>query len=113
VIALNEAGYGLPPGSWSALRMLPEDALRRYAMACRAVVCAFDCEDDCGITLVSTRPEARGQGLCSTLMRQALRDARARGCATTTLEASPRGRPVYERLGYQALGDLEMWERRS
>lgn len=45
-------------------------------------------------------------------MTQALRDARARGCTTTTLEASPAGRPVYERMGYQRLGTVEMWEHR-
>src|SRR3712207_7485753 len=39
------------------------------------------------------------RSLATALMKQALRDARARGCTTTTLEASPAGRPVYERMG--------------
>jgi hypothetical protein len=46
-------------------------------------------------------------------MRQALADARRRGCATTSLQATAMGRPVYARLGYRDLGVIEMWERRG
>jgi hypothetical protein len=45
-------------------------------------------------------------------MRQALLDARERGCTTTSLQATAMGRPVYRRLGYRELGVIEMWERR-
>ena len=50
---------------------------------------------------VSTRPEARGQGLMTALMRRALRTMRSRGFAlTTVIPAEPWLFDVYARLGY-------------
>ena len=50
---------------------------------------------------VSTRPEARGRGLMTTLMRRALRTMHRRGFALTTLiPAEPWLFDVYARLGY-------------
>ena len=50
---------------------------------------------------VSTRPEARGQGLMTALMRRALRTMRRRGFALTTLiPAEPWLFDVYARSGY-------------
>ena len=45
-------------------------------------------------------------------MRQALADGRERGFATSTLQASALGRPVYHKVGYGDFGHFEMWERR-
>jgi GNAT superfamily N-acetyltransferase len=70
-------------------------------------------EGNCEIDGVATVPEARGRGLSGRLLAHALVDARERGCSTTTLVATKLGLPVYERLGYGALGTLDMWERRS
>jgi GNAT superfamily N-acetyltransferase len=67
---------------------------------------------DCSIWCVATVEAARGRGLASALMKQGLWDARQRGCATTTLQATAQGRPVYERLGYQDVGAIQMWEFR-
>jgi GNAT superfamily N-acetyltransferase len=61
---------------------------------------------------VAVVPEARGRGLSGKLLAHALADAAERGLLTTTLVASPLGRPVYERAGYRPLGALQMWERR-
>lgn len=80
----------------------------------RAVSCvaALDRDGDCGIWNVGTREAARGQGLATRLMRQALLDARDRGCETTSLQATRVGRPVYRRIGYRELGPIDMYERR-
>lgn len=78
-----------------------------------ACVAALDVGGDCGIYNVGTLAAARGRGLATGLMRQALLDARERGCSTTSLQATTMGRPVYRRLGYRELGAIEMWERRS
>lgn len=79
------------------------------AVGCVGVV---DVGGDAGVYWVGTREAARGHGVASGLMRQALRDARERGCTTTSLQATGMGRPVYRRLGYRELGVIEMWERR-
>lgn len=72
----------------------------------------FDYEDDCSVWLVATCESARGRGLASALMAHALADARERGRTTSTLQASDLGRPVYERLGYRSLGEIQLWEKR-
>ena len=78
-----------------------------------ACLAALDVERDCCIWNVGTLPTARGRGLATGLMRQALLDARDRGCLTTSLQATAMGRPVYRRMGYRELGEIEMWERRA
>ncbi len=80
----------------------------------RAVACVvtWDVAGDAGVYYVGTLPEARGRGLATGLMRQAMLDARERGATTTSLQATRMGAPVYSRLGYRDLGAIEMWERR-
>ena len=55
---------------------------------------------------------ARGRGLAGALMAHAMADARERGRTTATLQATDLGRPVYERLGFRSLGEIQMWEKR-
>jgi GNAT superfamily N-acetyltransferase len=113
LVALNEAAYGVPEGSFAPIAALPPDAASLVGVPGRAVVGIHDAGDDAYVIFVATHPDAQRQGLGTALMKQALRQARERGCVTTTLEASPKGRPVYERLGYRSFGTLEMWERRT
>jgi hypothetical protein len=58
----------------------------------------------CWLGLVGTHPAARGQGLATRISQHMIAWSRARGCATIALDASDSGRPVYERLGFQAVG---------
>lgn len=58
----------------------------------------------CWIGLVGTHPAARGRGLATRLSRHLLEWAASRGIGTVALDASEVGRPVYERLGFRALG---------
>jgi ribosomal protein S18 acetylase RimI-like enzyme len=114
---VNDLAYGLPYRSFEvALTGADLPSLSRYVArvdgeAAACVVASWH-EGDCGIYLVATDPRAQGAGLCSELLRLALREAREAGCETTSLEATTKGRPVYERIGYRALGTLEMWEHR-
>ena len=113
----NDAAYGIPPTFVAPLAGLGDEPRRYVARddAGTAIACvlASVCEGDCEIALVATRPEGRGRGLASELMRAALRDGRDAGATSTTLEATKLGQPVYERLGYRVLGPLQMWERRK
>jgi GNAT superfamily N-acetyltransferase len=113
---INDACYGQDPLHSFAEAFGDFDA-RLYVARVEgeAVACAGARwhEGDCGIYFVATLGPARGRGLAGELLRTALRDARAAGCETTTLEATALGAPVYERLGYRPLGRLGMWELRT
>lgn len=116
VAELNEAAYyGSAAGTYFG-PALASFAGRAYVArldgrpaSCLAIV---DAGDDAYVALVATRPEAQRRGLAGELLRHALREARERDLATTTLEATRAGAPVYGRLGYRDLGVVEMWERR-
>jgi GNAT superfamily N-acetyltransferase len=114
---LNDDAYAMPGGFSVALeRLTAGDALYAYgvedAEGLAAGLVTFDHEDDCSVWLVATRESARGRGLASALMAHSMLDARERGRTTSTLEATDMGRPVYGRLGYRSLGEIEMWEKR-
>ena len=114
---INDAAYGLD-GSMErgilAMRSLPGPvyAVREEGKAV-SVLGAEDHDGDCYITLVATLPDWRGLGYAAVLMNEALRDAKARGCTTSSLQATKKGEPVYARIGYQTLGAFQMWERRQ
>lgn len=113
---LNDQAYGVPQGDFGgAFEQEPEE-VRWYVAGSagppQACAGAVDLGDNTDITLVATAPEARGRGMAGALIRRALADARERGCRTTTLVATKLGHPVYRRLGYRDVGEIEMWERR-
>ncbi len=68
-------------------------------------VIPFD-HNSCGIYLVATRETACQRGFARTLMRRALHEARERGCATSMLQASAMGGPLYARLGTAISGNF-------
>ena len=114
----NDAAYGLDPGTFAvALGGIGDPAARAYVAldggepvaACGTVLH----DGDAGVLFVATVPAAQRRGVASELMRHALREARAAGASTTTLEASGAGEPVYARMGFRSLGRLGMWERRK
>ena len=118
VARLNDAAYGMPGDFQRAFAdMGAAENLYVYTAGENgepaACLMAFDHEDDCSVWLVATLPHARGKGLASALMGQALADGRERGRTTSTLQATDLGRPVYERLGYRSLGEIQMWEKRE
>ena len=115
---VNEAAYPWGDGSMERAILAmsrapgPVYAVREDGEAV-AVLGAEDHNGDCYITLVATLPEWRGLGYAGLLMNEALRDAKARGCSTSSLQATKKGEPVYARVGYRTLGAFQMWERRS
>jgi GNAT superfamily N-acetyltransferase len=118
VSRINDGSYPFPERPFAAVGMatLEDGGVRLYVARVegRPVACLGTVDEggDCGIYMVATLPEARGQGLAGRLLAQALADARERGCETTSLQATGMGAPVYERVGYRDLGALGMWERR-
>jgi GNAT superfamily N-acetyltransferase len=87
--------------------------LARHEGEPAATAMIIDRDGDAGVFAIATDPAARGHGLATALMRQALCDARERGCVTSTLQSTKMGFPIYERLGYANHGAIDMWERRK
>jgi GNAT superfamily N-acetyltransferase len=106
------SGFGVAIGTEPA-----EPPVRLYRarvddeVAC--VLQTIDAAQDCGVYYVATHPRHRGRGLATRLMTAALLEARERGCGTSTLQSSPMGYPVYERLGYRSAFRLHLYERRK
>jgi GNAT superfamily N-acetyltransferase len=114
---VNDAAYGDEPGTFArGIGTPPEDAWRQYAARLdgktASVLAVTDTDGDCGVWWVATLPEAQGRGLAGRLLHLALAEARERGMETSTLQATKVGAPVYERLGYEDIGELQMWELR-
>jgi GNAT superfamily N-acetyltransferase len=114
--AINDRAYPFGDDSFArALTIKPAD-LRLYVAHDdgAAVACCAICDTGANseVQMVAVVPEARGRGLAGKLIAHGLADAVERGARTSTLVATPLGRPVYERLGFEPLGVLEMWERR-
>jgi GNAT superfamily N-acetyltransferase len=53
-----------------------------------------------------TGPGFRGMGVASELVETMVRWARGRGYSRVSLHASKAGRPVYERLGFEATNEM-------
>jgi GNAT superfamily N-acetyltransferase len=114
---INDLAYGTGDSFQRLIGEGPADPAHTYVARMdgepAASVVSLDHGGDCSIWWVATVPNARGRGLAQGLMRRALADGRDRGCEVSTLQATKLGRPVYERLGYRPLGEIQMWERRQ
>ena len=64
---------------------------------------------DVNVSFVATRPECRRRGLASAVLDYALRQAREAGFQTSSLQATPMARGVYQRLGYVPVGTWQEW----
>ena len=76
-----------------------------------ATAIAFDHEGDCGIYNVGTLPEARRQGLATALTTHVLHEAKARGCTTASLQATPMAESIYASVGFRSLGLINEYVR--
>jgi ribosomal protein S18 acetylase RimI-like enzyme len=111
---LNDEAYGTAGHFTRAMASLSaRPGLFTYTAGPGCGLCTLDHEDDCSVWFVATAPAARGRGLATALLAHAMADARERGRTTSTLQATDLGRPVYERLGYRSLGEIQMWEKRK
>jgi GNAT superfamily N-acetyltransferase len=67
--------------------------------------------DDAAIGWVATLPDARRRGLGALVTARATEWAFEQGARIAALQASPSGRPVYERIGFATVGLDRIWER--
>jgi ribosomal protein S18 acetylase RimI-like enzyme len=115
--ALNDAAYGNQARELErTLGQIPAWEVRpcgRRDSAGRLVAVALllDVEDDCSVQYVATRPDAQRRGHGLALLSDALASAHLRGASTTSLQASDAGVPLYRKLGYRTVGQLELRRR--
>ncbi|MCA9065452.1 MAG: GNAT family N-acetyltransferase [Planctomycetaceae bacterium] len=65
------------------------------------------------IGMMLVHSEFRRRGIATALMKQSIRYLREREVACIKLDATPAGRPVYEKLGFEVEWDFQRWERPS
>jgi GNAT superfamily N-acetyltransferase len=64
---------------------------------------------DCGIYAVGTVPSYRRRGLARGLMEHVMAEAYRLGARTASLQSTRMGQPLYESLGFRAVGRYEEW----
>jgi ribosomal protein S18 acetylase RimI-like enzyme len=108
--ALNDRAYGQPERLAPLISALDDARISAHGVRAGAgwacVLLTVRIGDDVSIQYVATEVEHRRRGHASALMRAVLADAHADGATTATLQASPDGRPVYERLGFTTVATL-------
>ena len=62
-----------------------------------------------GIYWVATAEQHRGRGFGTVITRSAVDEAARRGCHMVGLQASPLGKPVYERMGFRVVAEYETY----
>lgn len=98
-----QAGWNQTPQDWRRIyRLAGEGAFVAEAearMVGTAVAVRFG--EVAWIAMVLVEESLRGRGIGTSLVRHALAFCDAAGVATVRLDATPLGRPVYVRLGFQ------------
>lgn len=61
------------------------------------------------VGMVLVDPEHRGRGIGSQLLHKAIEYLDGLGIATIKLDATPKGKPIYEKLGFVTEYEIERW----
>jgi len=107
---LNDRAYGQRDRLAPLIAAIDDPRVRTHGLrvdgvwACVALTLRLG--DDASVQYVATEPAFRRRGLASRLLGAALGEPRADGLRTATLQASPDGRGVYERLGFRTVATL-------
>jgi ribosomal protein S18 acetylase RimI-like enzyme len=113
---VNERAYGDTGGPFgSVVRALRDDRVRTHGLRdAGAFVCValtLTLGDDVSVQYVATEAEYRRRGLAGRLLLAVLAAARDDGLRSATLQASPDGLSVYERLGFRRVATLRAYLR--
>jgi predicted GNAT family acetyltransferase len=112
---INDRAYGQHEALAPLVRTLQDDRVALHGIAVDGtpvtVALTLRVGDDVSIQYVATEHDHRGRGLASRLLIDIMNNARATGATTATLQASPDGRPVYERLGFKTVALLRAFIR--
>lgn len=112
---LNERAYGQPGVFTPLVSAVRDGRVRTHgfhdggAFVCVALTLTVG--DDLSVQYVATEEAYRRRGLASRLLRSVLTAGREEGLRTATLQASPDGLGVYERLGFRRVATLRGFRR--
>jgi GNAT superfamily N-acetyltransferase len=107
---LNDRAYGQRDRLGRLIAAIADSRVRAHGVrvdgewACVALTLRVG--DDVSVQYVATEGRHRRRGLAARVVGVALAEARADGMRTATLQASPDGRGVYERLGFRTVTTL-------
>lgn len=106
------AGWNQTQADWMRMLTLAGDGGFVAEYAGRPVGTAFACRfDRVGwIATVLVDPEHRRRGIGTRLVERAIAHLEQRGAISIRLDATPIGRPLYERLGFRLEYELARWE---
>ncbi|WP_028062415.1 GNAT family N-acetyltransferase [Solirubrobacter soli] len=108
--AVNDRAYGQIDRLAPLIAAIDDPRVRTHGVridgewAC--VTLALLLDDDVSVQYVATEPAYRRRGLAAWVVGAAIAEARADGARTATLQASPDGFGVYERLGFRTVTTL-------
>jgi ribosomal protein S18 acetylase RimI-like enzyme len=109
---LNDRAYGQQDRLGPLIAAIADSRVRTHGVrvegewACVALTLRGGGDDDVSVQYVATDPRYRRRGLAARVVAAALIAAREDGVRTATLQASPDGRGVYERLGFHTVATL-------
>jgi GNAT superfamily N-acetyltransferase len=108
--ALNDQAYGQTDRLGPLIAAIHDPRVHTHGVrvdgdwAC--VVLTLRLGDDVSVQYVATGTAYRRRGLAARVVAAALAEARSDGARTATLQASPDGYGVYERLGFRTVTTL-------
>lgn len=104
----EQAGWNQIEADWRRFLALEPDGCFVAELDGRAVATTTTCVFDsvAWIAMVLVDKSARHQGIATRLVDHAVQYLEGRGVETVRLDATPLGRPVYERLGFVAEYEL-------
>jgi len=112
---INERAYGQTGVFGPLVRALRDDRVRTHGLrdggvfVCVALTLKID--DDISIQYVATEASHRRRGLASRLLLAVMAAAHRADIRSATLQASPDGLSVYERLGFRRVATLRGYLR--
>jgi GNAT superfamily N-acetyltransferase len=108
----GQAGWTQRPEDWLRLLDLEPDGCFLAEVAGRPAGTTATCAlgTVAWVALVLVEESCRGQGVGTALVRHALSHLDARGVRTVRLDATPLGRPLYEKLGFRPDYELARYQ---
>lgn len=108
----QQAGWNQTEADW--LRHLDLEADACFVAEWDGVPCGTTCTATFGpvawVAMVLVDVDMRRRGIGQALLEHALAHLDRRGAASIRLDATPLGRPLYEKLGFVAQFELARWE---